>query len=276
MMAMKLVRYLIIVFLGMGTLASAKVAEGAQGTSQSNSQGSSEGTSSKNAMPKPRFKAIAFDYFVLFNPNSVVSEVEKAFPGKGQELTKLWRTKQFEYCFLRSITARHEDFFVVTGDALDYAVEAMKLSLKPEMRRRLVEAYLNLKLWPESKATLQRLRQAGVKVITIANFSSGMLRANAEQAGIAKDIDILLSTEANKSFKPEPRAYDLGLQKLKLKKSEVVFAAFGGWDAYGAKSFGYPTYWVNRFELPVERLGLKADRTSADLSGLVEFVLTNH
>ena len=252
-MVLKLVRYVII---GLVLFGSATAVEAKETLS-------------------PRFKAVAFDYFVIFNPNSVTKEVEKVFPGRGQELTKLWRAKQFEYCFLRSITSRHEDFFIVTGDALDYAVEAMKLQLKPESRRQLMEAYLNLELWPDSKATLQRLKQAGVRIITIANFSKEMLQANAERGGVLEDIDILLSTEVNKSFKPEPRAYDLGRKKLKLKKSEVLFAAFGGWDAYGAKNFGYPTYWVNRFDLPVERLGLRADRTSSDLKGLVEFVLAN-
>ena len=100
-----------------------------------------------------------------------------------------------------------------------------------------------------------------------------MLRANAENAGIADLFDELLSTEANHTYKPDPRAYELGLQRLGLKKEEVVFAAFGGWDAYGAKSFGYPTYWVNRFGLPVEKLGITADKTSGDFAGLLEFVL---
>ena len=86
--------------------------------------------------PAPRFKAVAFDYFVLFDANSVIPAVEAAYPGKGAEFTKLWRAKQFEYCFLRSLTGRHADFFEVTGDALAYAAEAMKLDLPPEKRER--------------------------------------------------------------------------------------------------------------------------------------------
>jgi 2-haloacid dehalogenase len=77
----------------------------------------------------------------------------------------------------------------------------------------------------------------------------------------------------NHSYKPEPRAYELGMKRLGLNKEEIVFAAFGGWDAYGAKSFGYPTYWVNRFNLPVEKLGITADATSNDIAGLLQFVL---
>ena len=221
----------------------------------------------------PRFKAVAFDYFVIFDANSVIPEVEKVFPGKGAEFTKMWRSKQFEYGFLRSITARHEEFFKVTEDALVYTAEAMKLDLTPEARRKLLNSYLTLKPWPDAVDALRKLRASGVRIITIANFSGKMLRANAEAAGMTDLFDELLSTEVNGTYKPDPRAYALGMERLKLKKEEIVFAAFGGWDAYGAKTFGYPTYWVNRFNLPVEELGIRADQTSNNLEGLLKFVL---
>ncbi len=226
-----------------------------------------------HAHAAPRFKAVAFDYFVIFNPNSVVPAVEKVFPGKGADFTKAWRAKQFEYSFLRSITGRHEDFFKVTEDALVYTAAAMKLELSADAKQELMNAYLTLEPWPDAIEGLKRLRAAGVRIITIANFSPHMLRANAEHAGIADLFDDLLSTAANHTYKPDPRAYELGVARLGLKKEEIAFAAFGGWDAYGAASFGYPTYWVNRFNLPVEMLGIVADRTSSDFAGLIEFVL---
>jgi 2-haloacid dehalogenase len=221
----------------------------------------------------PRFKAVAFDYFVLFDPNSVAPEVEKAYPGKGAEITKLWRSKQFEYCFLRSLTNRHEDFFKVTEDALVYTTRAMKVDLPPETRERLLAAYLTLKPWPDTLDALRKLKAAGVRIITISNFSPDMLKANTNGAGITGLFDELLSTEANGTFKPDPRAYALGMRTLNLQKDEIVFAAFGSWDAYGAKSFGYPTFWVNRLNLPVEELGVEADQTSPDMTGLLNFVL---
>jgi 2-haloacid dehalogenase len=223
--------------------------------------------------PAPRFKAIAFDYFVLFDPNSVVDDVEKEFPGKGLEFTRAWRGKQFDYGFLRSITNRHADFFAVTGDALDYTAEAMRLQMTPEQRERLLNAYLTLTPWPDTVASLQKLKNAGVRIITIANFSNKMLRENAEHAKISQYFDELLSTEVNGTYKPDPRAYELGMKRLGLRKEEIVFAAFGGWDAYGARSFGYPTYWVNRLQLPTEKLGITANSTSADMQGLLQFVL---
>ena len=226
-----------------------------------------------DAEAAPRFKAVAFDYFVIFNPNSVIPEVEKAYPGKGEAFTKAWRAKQFEYGFLRSITDRHADFFKVTEDALVYTAEAMQLPLSVDVRQRLLGAYLSLQPWPDSVAALRKLKAAGVRIITIANFSDRMLRDNAERAGIADVFEELLSTEVNGTYKPDPRAYALGMQRLGLKKEEVAFAAFGGWDAYGAKSFGYPTYWVNRFALPTEKLGIEADATSNDIAGFLQFVL---
>jgi 2-haloacid dehalogenase len=221
----------------------------------------------------PRFKAVAFDFFVLSDPNSVVPEVEKAFPGKGADFTRLWRSKQFEYCFLRSLAGRHEDFFKVTEDALAYSAKAMGLELTPEARTRLLNAYLALKPWPDALEALRKLKAAGVRIIALSNFTPKMLEANAKGSGMAELFDELLSTEINASFKPEPRAYELGVQRLNLRKDQILFAAFGAWDAYGAKSFGYPTYWVNRFNLPAEELGIKPDKTSPDLAGLLAFVL---
>jgi len=225
------------------------------------------------AQESPRFKAVAFDYFVIFNPNSAVPAVEKAFPGKGMEFTRAWRAKQFEYGFLRSITNRHADFFKVTEDALVYTAEAMKLELTPERRKNLLDAYLTLEPWPDAVDALRKLRASGVRIITIANFSPRMLKANAEHAGIVDLFDELLSTQANGTYKPDPRAYALGMEHLGLKKEEIVFAAFGGWDAYGAKNFGYTTYWVNRFHLPMEQLGIKPDGTSDNMEGLLKLVL---
>lgn len=223
----------------------------------------------------PRFKAVAFDYFVLFDPNSVTPVVEEAFPGKGGEFTKMWRTKQFEYGFLRSITGHYQDFFKVTDDALVYTAGAMKLELTPEKHRILLNAYLHLKPWPDAKDALLKLKKSGVRIITIANFSGKMLRDNADGAGITSLFDNLLSTEGGNVYKPDPKAYELGMATLGLKKEEILFAAFGGWDAYGAKSFGYTTYWVNRFGLPQEELGLAPDATSGDLQGLLDYVLGN-
>jgi len=223
----------------------------------------------------PRFKAIAFDSFVLFNPDSVVPEVDRVFPGKGRDFTNLWRTRQFEYAWLRSITDRYVDFFAITDDALVYTAEAMKLELTPDNRRFLLNAYLHLTPWPDTVDALGRLKQSGLRVITISNFNPMMLRSNAENAGLTGFFDLLVSTDLIHTYKPDPRAYRLGMDQLHLAKQDILFVAFGGWDAAGAKSFGYPTFWVNRFNLPFEKLSIRPDQTSTNLDGLLNFVLSS-
>ena len=223
--------------------------------------------------PPPRFKAVAFDYLVLFDADSVLPAVEQVFPGKGQQLTQLWRTRQFEYTWLRSITGTYVDFLAVTEDALVYAASAMKLELTAEQRTRLLNAFLHLTAWPDTRPALRRLRDSGVRVIVLANFSPTMLEANAGHSGLTGLVDALVSTDANHTYKPDPRAYRLGIERLQLPKQDVLFAAFGGWDAAGAKAFGYPTVWVNRFNQPPEELGIRPDRIFPDLDRLLDYVL---
>ena len=220
-----------------------------------------------------RFAAVAFDYFVLFNPDSIVAAADQVIPGRGRELTTLWRTRQFEYSWLRSIVGRYVDFAAVTEDALVYAAHALQIDLTASQKQQLLDAYLHLTPWPDTADALQRLRDADIHVITIANFSPVMLQSNAEHAGLTRFFDSLVSTDANHTYKPDPRAYALGVDQLGCPKQDIVFAAFGGWDAAGAKSFGYPTVWVNRFNQPPEELGVHPDRTVPGLAGLLDFVL---
>src|SRR5262245_9199072 len=202
--------------------------------------------------PRTRFAAVAFDYFVLFNADSVVSAVDRVFPGKGRAFTDIWRTRQFEYARLRSIAGRYVDFSKLTEDALVYAASAVQVEPTTSQRRQLLDAYLHLTPWPDTADALPRSRELNVRVITIANLSPSMLQANAGHAGLTTLFDALISTDANHTYKPDPRAYQLGVDHLRLAKEDIVFAAFGGWDAAGAKSFGYPTVWVNRFNQTAE------------------------
>jgi 2-haloacid dehalogenase len=234
----------------------------------------SPGEVRRRPVSAPRFKAVAFDYLVLFNPDSIIPEVERIFPGEGRALTTLWRTRQFEYAWLRSMTGRYADFFAIAEDSVVYAANALNLQLTPQDKRRLLKAYLQLEPWPDAKNALQMLKHAGVRIITLANFTPTMLRANAVHAGLTGYFDALVSTDALRLYKPDPRAYQLGVNQLHLEKREILFAAFGGWDAAGAKSFGYPTFWVNRFNQPFEELGVRPDKTSPTLDGLLDFVLS--
>jgi 2-haloacid dehalogenase len=228
---------------------------------------------SKNRPEHKRYTAVAFDYFALFNPDSIVSAAEQVLPGKGRALAEIWRNRQFEYSWLRSITHRYIDFLAITDDALTYAASVLQVEVTAAQRHQLLDAYLHLAPWPDTADALRALRKAGVQIITIANLSPLMLRSNADNAGLTPLFDALISTDAKRTYKPDPSAYQLGLDRLHLAKEDIVFVAFAGWDAAGAKSFGYPTVWVNRFNQPVEQLGVQADRTVANLSGLLDFVL---
>jgi 2-haloacid dehalogenase len=172
------------------------------------------------------------------------------------------------------MTNQYVDFTAITGDALVYAASAMNIQLTADQSRQLLDAYFNLTPWPDSRDALQRLRAAGVRVITIANVSPAMLRANADHAGITSLFDALISTDANRTYKPDLRAYQLGVDYLRIARQDIAFAAFAGWDAAGGRAFGYPTVWVNRLGQPAEQLGQVPDRTVTDLSGLLAFVLS--
>jgi 2-haloacid dehalogenase len=222
---------------------------------------------------RARFKAVVFDYLVLFNADSVVPDAEKLFPGRGRELTTLWRARQFEYSWLRSLSGRYADFSTVTRDALEYATQALNLPVTPASRTLLLNTWLHLTPWPDADRTLQALRGSGVRVAALANLTPAMLRSNAESSHLLDRFDALISTDDARVYKPEPRAYALALDRLQLKKEDVLFVASAGWDAAGARAFGYQTYWVNRFNQPAERLGDKPDETSADLRGLLEFAI---
>lgn len=219
-----------------------------------------------------RFRAVVFDGFPIFDPRPVSLLAEELFPGKGAELINTWRTRQFEYTWLRTIEKRYADFLHVTDDALTFAVRSMKLELNDVARARLINCYSNFKAWPDVIAALDALKGAGVRLGFLTNFSVPMLNANIRSAGLDNYFEKLISTDQVREFKPSPRAYQMGVDAFKLPKESIVFAAFGGWDASGAKAFGYPTFWVNRLSSIIEELGYPPDGIGG-MPELVKFVL---
>ena len=216
-------------------------------------------------------RAILFDAFPVFDPRPVAALAEELFPGKGKELSDAWRTRQFEYTWLRNSMGTYRDFFHVIDDALIFAARLLKLDLTPEKRDRLTSAYLQLRAYPDVAESLKTLRAAGIKLSFLSNFTSKMMQAGIANSGLDDFFDHLLSTDIVQVFKPAPRAYQMGIDVLKLKREEIVFAAFAGWDAVGAKQFGYPTFWVNRANQPTEELGLSPDGMGSSLADLVKF-----
>jgi 2-haloacid dehalogenase len=221
----------------------------------------------------PRFRAIAFDAFPILDPRPIAAIAEKLFPGRGPALMDTWRTRQFEYSWLRSVSHRYVDFWRVTEDALVFAASVLELPLDASARQRLMEAYLDLRAWPDVVPALTALHEAGVRLAFLSNFTRAMLEAPMKNSGIEQLFTHVLSTDMVQSFKPDPRAYALALDAFELPREEILFAPFAGWDAAGARWFGYPTFWVNRLHAVPEQLGVSVDGSGADLAALVNFVL---
>lgn len=218
-----------------------------------------------------KLKAICFDLFTLFDPRSVV-QVAKSVVGDGAvELCEAWRVRQFEYSWLREAAEQYVDFHAVTEQALLYAANARGITLTPEKRGLLIDAYSQLEPWPDTRDSLTVWQRAGLRLAPLANYSPTMLERLLANASLSNFFETQISTDAAKTFKPSPRAYALGESRLGLQREEIAFAAFGGWDAAGAKWFGFPTFWVNRLGVPQEQL-IDPDGKGPTLTELADFV----
>ncbi len=219
-----------------------------------------------------QIKAIAFDAFPIFDPRPVLALAERLFPGKGAELSNAWRTRQFEYQWLRALSGQYADFWRATDDSLKFAAALLKLDLTPDKHKKLMGAYLELKAWPDAHAALASLRASGVRLALLSNATPAILDAGIRNSGLEGVFEHVLSTDSIRAYKPDPRAYQLGVDAFGLPKEEILFVAFAGWDAAGARAFGYPTFWVNRLDLPAEQLGAFPDGAGKNLDDLVGFV----
>lgn len=227
-----------------------------------------------NAATQPRFKALAFDAFPIFDPRPVSRLAETLFPRRGPELTNAWRTRQFEYQWLRALGGRYADFLRTTEEALVFAAKTLQLELTDTKRTQLMRAYIDLEAWPDAPAALSSLKKLGLRLVFLSNMTKQMLENGIRNAALENVFEHVLSTDQITTYKPDPRAYRLGVDTLKLKREEILFVAFAGWDVAGAKWFGYPTFWVNRLGAPAEELGVAADAAGRDLKALVDFVTT--
>ena len=221
---------------------------------------------------RARFKAVAFDAFPIFDPRPVFALAEALFPGKGTELSNAWRTRQFEYQWLRALSGHYADFWQTTQEALQFAAELLQLELTPEKRSQLMQTYLGLKPWPEVPSALAALRSTGLPLVFLSNMTRAMLDDGIKASGLQGIFEHVLSTDQIRGYKPDPRAYQMAIDALGVQRDEIVFAPFAGWDAAGGKWFGYPTFWVNRLGLPAEELGVAPDAIGRDLNDLVRFV----
>lgn len=213
-------------------------------------------------------RALVFDaYGTLFDVHTVIRRCEEFWPGKGEPLSKLWRTKQLEYTWQRSLMRRYLPFSQITRDALAYACESLQLALDGAREAALMEEYGKLAPYADVPAALQRL--PGKRAI-LSNGSPDMLEPLVQHSGL--QFDAVLSVDELKLFKPVPEVYQLAVDRLGVLKEDIGFVSSNGWDALGAKSFGFRVYWINRLGAPVDRLGFQPDGLLRSLGDLPEIL----
>ncbi len=217
-------------------------------------------------------RGVCFDLFTLFDPRGVIAKAATIVGDGAEVFCETWRTRQFQYGFIRAAAGVYVDFRQVTEDALVMAAKTHKLSIAASDRERLVQSYSELELWPDSLDVLKALRSVALKLAPLANYAPSMLEALIDHAKLQPLFDDLISTDAARTFKPDPKAYALGPTRLGLAKEEIVFCAFGGWDAAGASWFGFPTMWVNRLDVPQDVLTPGPTVTAPSLLDLDAFI----
>ncbi|RJF70700.1 haloacid dehalogenase type II [Rhodopseudomonas palustris] len=223
-------------------------------------------------------KAVVFDaYGTLYDIQSVAAVTEREFAGRGELITQLWRIKQLEYTWLRSLMGTYEDFEVVTRDSLAYTLDCLGLEGSGGAFERIFDKYLHLDLYPEASAALASLR--GTKLAILSNGSPSMLGALTQNTGLDRVLDDVISVDDARVFKPSSRAYALAETRLGVAPRDALFVSSNPWDVAGAKAFGFNVAWIERVPreamarelrhggaLPPQTL-FKALRTQMDVLG---------
>jgi len=202
----------------------------------------------------PATRACVFDaYGTLFDLTSAARRCADGLGPNAEAVGTLWRTRQVEYSWLRSLMGAHADFWQVTGEALDYALAVHGIA-DPGLRARLMEAFLHIEAYPDALAVLQALKRAGRPAAILSNGSPRMLSAAVQSAGLGPFLDHVVSIEEAGTYKPHPRVYELMVRRLDLDAEHICFISSNGWDAAGAAHFGFKAVWANRGGAPRERL----------------------
>ena len=213
--------------------------------------------------------ALVFDaYGTLFDVHSVAERAEELFPGRGKAISAAWRAKQLEYSWLRTLMGRYEDFDRVTRASLEWALESLGLEGGEAAQRALIDEYRRLAPFPEVPQVLEKLA-ASRPLAILSNGHPDMLMAVVEHNGLRERFrGGVLSVHPARRFKPDPAVYRIAEEALGVPRPLVGFVSSNGWDAAGAKSFGFRAFWVNRSGAPVERLGVRPDAVVKGLDGL--------
>ncbi|MFQ6017621.1 MAG: haloacid dehalogenase type II [Kiloniellaceae bacterium] len=214
--------------------------------------------------------ACVFDaYGTLFDVHSAVGRGGAPLGDKADKVSVLWRQKQLEYTWLRSLMGEHVDFWQVTGDGLDYALAANGVE-DQALRDRLMDLYLSLEAYPDVKGPLARLRDGGKTTAILSNGAPEMLTAAIDSAGLGELLDAVLSVEEVGIYKPDRRVYQLAVDRLGVEAGRTCFVSTNAFDVAGAAHFGFHVAWLNRFGQQPERL---PGRPAAAITTLTELPL---
>jgi 2-haloacid dehalogenase len=215
-------------------------------------------------------KLCVFDaYGTLFDVHSAVGQHAQSLGPQAQSISMLWRQKQLEYTWLRSLMGRYVDFQQITAEALSYALQAHEVTAAG-LEQRLLQSYNQLSSYPEVSATLKHLRAAGIATAILSNGSPAMLQAAVAYAQIGDLIDDVISVDDLAIYKPDPRVYQLALDKFCVNKGQVLFHSSNAWDVAGAVNFGFQVAWINRFSQPPEPLSQPPRLTLNNLQQVIQ------
>jgi 2-haloacid dehalogenase len=205
-----------------------------------------------------RYRAFLFDaYGTLFDVHSVIEQSGVEIAGDLEALSQLWRQKQLEFTWLRSLMDRYVDFWRITGDALRTALAQLRIAATDGQTQKLLEAYLAPAIFPDALVVLEALRDFPRAILS--NGSPMMLDAAVRSHGLESKVSHVISADQVQTYKPSPRVYQLGTQALDLPAQEILFVSSNAWDAAGAKAFGYSVCWCNRLGRAMDELELAPD-----------------
>lgn len=214
-------------------------------------------------------KALVFDAFgTLFDIQSLDQRLKTHFGEQAEAINAVWRQKQLQYTWLRSLMNQYKPFSEVTAEALSFACKQIGVELTDEVKAHMVQGYFELQAYPTLKNGLAGLKDQ-YQLAILSNADPAMLNSAARFNEIDPYFTAILSVDTLKLFKPIPAVYELAPQALNLEAAEVAFISSNTWDVSGAKSFGLFTIWLNRNHATMETLGFSADREIQDLEALL-------
>ncbi len=221
--------------------------------------------------PLKGIQACVFDaYGTLFDVHSAVAQHSVRLVD-ATAVSTLWRTKQLQYTWLRTLMGRYVEFWQVTGDALDFALETHQVN-DSSLREDLMQAYLELSCYPEVPLALKALCQRGIRCAILSNGSPAMLAAAVENAELVDRFSAVISVDPIQIYKPDPRVYQMAVDELQLEPAQIAFQSSNAWDAVGAAAFGFQVVWVNRFGQQPERLGVQGAAELKSLESLPDLI----